>query len=266
MSATTAPGWVLAVAPDGSLEPIRATDPIAAEFSRPLAVAVERCVDTLGESLVSVYVRGSVARGTAVVGTSDCDVVAIVDEPVRTGVDPSLLDRPAVVDGVRLDITVTPLADIGVDGRRRQIGGLLSLEGRCVHGRPVETAPPILDVTIDPVARLDEVVHRVATRRERWPSGRFAWRLLRAGAQCSAAVTYRFPLDLVPTVQQLEAVGGPWNNDRLTEFAEAVRADDMRPCSATMLDLAVELVADHRSSASHPRFTMIHDDDQEDRP
>lgn len=235
-------GWAVAVSPAGHLEPVDSSAPIAADFVRPLDTAVDRCIAVFGADLVAVYLRGSVARGTAVIGSSDCDVVAIVDRPSKRRVDHGPLEEPLLIAGVRLDIARAAVSEIDIDGRRRDIGGMLSLEGRCVHGRAVATAPAILDRTIDPLGRLERIVHAIARQREHWPSGRFAWRLLRAGAQQNARRTRRYALDLVPTIEQLVSAGEPWTEPRLVDLDRAVRNDDPRGCPPWMFDLALEVL------------------------
>lgn len=233
-------GWTVDVDDDGRLGSAVSTAPIGAPFDALCDAAIDRVVRRCGPSVVAVYLRGSVARGTAVVGASDCDVVVVVDEAVSAA-ERASIDRPLSIGGVRLDLAVLPANGLLEGGRYQSVGALLSLEGRCVAGRPVATAPAVLDRTVDPSGRLEEVVHRIVVHHERWSIDRLAWRVLRAAAQVVARETRRYALDLEPTVR--EVVGGPSGLGRgdVERLAAAVRGQGVEELG-WVLDIAFELV------------------------
>lgn len=110
---------------------------------QPLAkAAVEACRTCLGDRFHSVYVRGSVARGTAVPGVSDIDMVALAAGAMPDGANARLDDLAAqllrqypIASGVEL--VVLPEQEFLSATRYRSLRFAISLDGYPLAGRDV---------------------------------------------------------------------------------------------------------------------------------
>ena len=234
------------VGTDDTLDAVASESPITAPFDALCDAALDRASRLSDDSVRAVYVRGSVARGTAVVGVSDCDVVIVIDRTPSVA-DRDVIDRPVSIRGVRLDLSVVGIDSVAEGGRRQEVGALLSLEGRRLVGSVVPTAPAILDRTIDPMARLSDVLHRIVVRHEHWSVDRVAWRVLRAAAQVAARETRRFALDLEPTIEILRAAPTSIGSNDVERLAAGVRGDHDLD-AAWVIDQGLELLAHEKES------------------
>lgn len=238
--------WALTVGPTGDLS---RPQPLRVVSSKELVQPFDDVVETanrfahklFGTSLMAVAVRGSVARGTAVHGVSDCDLILVLERPATDREARHLLRLRSVSD-VRIDLVAVDSDTLGEGGRRAALGGLISLDGLWIDRPGPPTARAVLGVTIDPIGRLGEVLHRWSTRGEVWPEGRAAWRVLRAAAQVQARTTGRFPLDLDPTVSELSTTSGPLGIDEILRLADAVRKGSVGD-ARWLLDPALRLMS-----------------------
>lgn len=75
-------GSVLHTDEDGYIIKTASADKIQPKWRPAVDMIVEACKTNLGDVLHSVYVRGSVAKGEAIEGVSDVDMVVIVNVPL----------------------------------------------------------------------------------------------------------------------------------------------------------------------------------------
>lgn len=71
-------GSVMKVGADGCLVNETSKENIVGKWKEVVAGAVEACKRHLGDKLHSVYLRGSVARGKAIDGVSDVDIIVVL--------------------------------------------------------------------------------------------------------------------------------------------------------------------------------------------
>ncbi|MFI7288297.1 nucleotidyltransferase domain-containing protein [Streptomyces anulatus] len=164
---------------------------------RPLMVSLVDEYRARYPDLASVYVRGSVATGTAVLGRSDLDLVSVTHEEhevdrvwIREAVDRTLTRHSMAVD---IDLAITSKAAILTD---RKSGFYIKTQSALVYGE--DFAPRIAPYRIDPDAfshlfnlELDlktvrDAVHGASDSFARTLVMRLVKRVLRAGAELVA--------------------------------------------------------------------------------
>jgi hypothetical protein len=110
---------------------------------QPLAnAAVKACCTCLGDRFHSVYVRGSVARGTAVPGVSDIDMVALAAGAMPDGANArlddlatQLLRQCPIATGI--DLVALPEQEFIAATRYRALRFAISLDGYPLAGRDI---------------------------------------------------------------------------------------------------------------------------------
>lgn len=75
-------GSILGTDADGFIVKTVSEDKVQSKWRPAVDMAVSVCKQQLGDELHSLYVRGSVAKGEAIDGISDIDVVVIVNAPL----------------------------------------------------------------------------------------------------------------------------------------------------------------------------------------
>lgn len=114
----------------------------------PVEDAVRAYVRIAGETVHSIYVRGSVSRGRALEGASDVDMLVVVEagaEDIEV-LRPQLMDASRAV-GLRypfstgVDLAVYDLSSL-LSGANRAGRVLLKLTSACVHGEDLVPALP----------------------------------------------------------------------------------------------------------------------------
>jgi alkylhydroperoxidase/carboxymuconolactone decarboxylase family protein YurZ len=100
---------------------------------------VDYCRETFGEALVSIYVRGSLARGRAIPGVSDVDAFAVVSEcepDVCAVIPDSLLRRVREAAPLLgpLELSVCSVANV-IDQPLGTWAFLVKTQAACVFGR-----------------------------------------------------------------------------------------------------------------------------------
>jgi predicted nucleotidyltransferase len=77
-------GKITPVDPEGFIPNIAGLENISGQWKEAVDAVIEVYKNNLGEDLHSVYIRGSIVRGTAVAGVSDLDTIAIVKSETDT--------------------------------------------------------------------------------------------------------------------------------------------------------------------------------------
>ncbi|WP_077325018.1 nucleotidyltransferase [Virgibacillus siamensis] len=113
---------------------------ISPEFHKVLNQTINCYRIHLGESLHSIYVRGSIPHGQAIKGISDLDTIAITNDNVNSmdlqWVDESEQDINAKFDCVNgVEISVYPKKDVMVTSRFSIIPFMLKTHSVCVYGK-----------------------------------------------------------------------------------------------------------------------------------
>lgn len=145
-------------------------DSIQPEFNSVLLASVELLKEMFGGNLHSVYVYGSVGRGTAVVGQSDLDLTVLVYENIDTTelmeqTEQLLKEHPEVIkidyDIGRLDIALDPT-------NRFEWGFWLRHLCTCVYGEDISIRFPLMkpDVRISRGLNQDFPIRLVAVREQ----------------------------------------------------------------------------------------------------
>lgn len=192
-----------------------------------------------GDTFHSVYVRGSVAAGQGVHGSSDLDLVVLVDDEAgerRPGWQVPLGERLIAAAPFITDIEVVVLgratllaaaADLrGAQPVMAQWVFLLAVGARCVAGEDILSRLPRFRTGTDtafvlrslPVAMREFESRLAAARTDVALRKLCAWtckKLLRSGAELAMLDDHRFTRDLGPSARQLAA--------RLPDHAEAAR-------------------------------------------
>jgi uncharacterized protein len=140
---------------------------------QPLAnAALEVCRSCLGDRFHSVYVRGSVARGTAVPGVSDIDIVALAAGEMPDGAHArlddcadQLLRQYSIASGVEL--VALPEQEFLAAARYRSLRFAISLGGYPLGGADVRARLARPRLGPDAITHAHQVSHwrRAAIRR-----------------------------------------------------------------------------------------------------
>ncbi|WP_243834699.1 nucleotidyltransferase domain-containing protein [Exiguobacterium sp. AT1b] len=119
---------------------------IQPEFETVLFKSIELVKEALGEQLHSMYLYGSIGRGTATVGQSDLDLTVLVHEDVDTAelmekTELLLTEHPEIIkidyDIGRLDVALEP-------SNRFEWGFWLRHLCTCVDGEDISTRFPLM--------------------------------------------------------------------------------------------------------------------------
>ncbi|AKJ30949.1 hypothetical protein [Caldimonas brevitalea] len=193
------------------------------------ALVIEHYRQSFGAHLRSVYVRGSVARGTAVDGVSDLDTFAVVDDAASPScplLPPELLER--------LHAAAPGLADFEFHAcRRSAVTGsyystwafLVKTQSACLHGEdlgpalaPYRVGPELMAEALYLRQRLALYAQRLAAEQQAPPPQQIAtcqWfmkALVRAAFDLTLDRARRYTRDLYPcyaTFAELYPERGP---------------------------------------------------------
>lgn len=207
-------GAYLAPDADGYLQSIAKGSNIVEPWSDAVSALVRACVSTLPRCLHSIYVRGSVAKGTAIPGVSDLDSVVVLTPRASLPEGRASLNRLGqeseaaflraypFVNGVETHVVAYDVAL----ARTSPDAFILKVESACVHGedltpliKPFRIGPEIALQTRHFRSHLDEFLTEypdepVADRPEF-----IAWilrRFLRLGMELVMIEEQRFTRDL----------------------------------------------------------------------
>jgi hypothetical protein len=170
-------GTILYADSDGYLPQIDCSRELPLDWQPISDAAVQAYRSCLGDRLHSVYVRGSVARGTAVPGVSDVDMVALTADEVPDGANVRLADlavdllsQHPIASGIEL--AVVPMHKFLVRPQCRSLRFAISIGGHLLSGadvRPILARPrlgPDAITHAHQVARWRRAAsHRLATDR-----------------------------------------------------------------------------------------------------
>ncbi|MEU2071385.1 nucleotidyltransferase domain-containing protein [Streptomyces anulatus] len=141
---------IIPLDPDGHLINLADIGKVGPEW-RPVMMSLVDEYRSRYPDLASVYVRGSVATGTAVLGRSDVDLVGVTREEhqvdrtwVREASERTLVRHAAVID---IDLAITSVAAVLGD---RKSGFYIKTQSALVHGE--DFAPRIAPYRIGPEA------------------------------------------------------------------------------------------------------------------
>jgi len=207
-------GTILEVDEEGFLIGQSSAEKLHSPWKEAVEDIRDAYVDCLGERLHSVYVRGSVSRGTPVEGISDIDTVAFIngspdeieeiDEWISS-MQQELQEKHPFCTKVELD--VRPVEGI-LTGKNIVGRAMVKINSVCVYGK--DLAPELPKVKpgrgmYSMVWRFDQDIHR---RIERIKSGEIKlsdnqcrWimkRILRAGMELVMEQEQAFTRDLYP--------------------------------------------------------------------
>lgn len=131
---------------------------IQPEFKTVLFKSIELVKEAFGEQLHSMYLYGSIGRGTAVAGESDLDLTVLVHEDIDATelveqTEQLLTEHPEVIkidyDIGRLDVALNP-------ANRFEWGFWIRHLCTCVYGEDVSTQFPLMK----PDARVSEALNQ----------------------------------------------------------------------------------------------------------
>lgn len=137
---------------------------IRSPFEAAVLDAVQAYIDHIGEDIDSIYVTGSVARGTAVAGESDLNMFAVTADTVDPELvlqewvydaEADLLDQHPCLSDVQLEIW--PYYYVFNDPARFSIGAfILKTHSVCVWGS--DLAPQLPEFRMSPPIANDDLV------------------------------------------------------------------------------------------------------------
>ncbi|WP_026824421.1 nucleotidyltransferase domain-containing protein [Exiguobacterium marinum] len=131
---------------------------IQPEFETVLYKAIELVKEAFGEQLHSIYLYGSIGRGTAVAGQSDLDLTVLVHEDIDATelveqTEQLLTEHPEVI---KIDYDIGRL-DVALDSANHfEWGFWLRHLCACVYGEDVSTQFPLMK----PDARVSEALNQ----------------------------------------------------------------------------------------------------------
>lgn len=141
-------GKVLHVDSEGYLTKQALTGEINEPWKELTDEMIDIYKDVLGDSLHSIYIRGSLARGTAVEGISDADSIAVVSlEPGSfTQMEELLREKAIELEkkypfAIYVELQAKPLQPI-IDGENRIFNALLQTTASCKYGEDLTTILP----------------------------------------------------------------------------------------------------------------------------
>jgi hypothetical protein len=93
--------------------------------------------DYFGESLISVALRGSTARNTAIDGGSDIDIIAIVRDPPAQAPEDDIALNSKIRPDIKIEASVYQLKELLVPERHRWMRFSLAYSGWTVWGEDI---------------------------------------------------------------------------------------------------------------------------------
>jgi hypothetical protein len=204
-------GGFLAVDDAGFIVNETSLEYIVAPWSYAVSAVIEAYRKHCGPYLHSVYVRGSVARGSAIIGISDVDTFAVVARDPR---DIDLEWREAFLAGAAqrfpfattIELNVYPIDRVLNSGRFARLRFALKTQSVCVYGGDLSVGLPNVRANRDAVFYAHTLTRDIErTRRELAEGGdtRAAgtWGLkclIRAGFELVLEAEGRYARDLYP--------------------------------------------------------------------
>lgn len=207
-------GSVLGVDDEGYLIGQSSPDKIVAPWNGPVSKLRTSVLENVGDDLHSLYVRGSISRGTAIEGFSDLDAViltkkapSIIDHSWLEQFETSLkVDYPFVAG---LDCSYLHANEIQT-GNDKQWAFFLKVLSACVEGDDLAPILPKVkpgrdtlivapDIRILVEGELDLLPDEIATRMSTWGIGK---RLVRAGFELVMEREQAYTRDLYPCYER----------------------------------------------------------------
>ncbi len=186
-----------------------AVEKIQPEYEAVIASVVDLYKQRFGESLRSVYIRGSVAKGQAIEGVSDIDAFAFVDLS-----EEKMNQREQVGDKELLEkypfITKTELVAEPIVNSNNHGNIIVLNQAICVYGEPIETPKikPGKDAMLH-LQHMDETVRKAqsffeADRSEERVKSKCVGlmkRLVRSGCELVMERSGKYTRDLYPSYE-----------------------------------------------------------------
>lgn len=152
---------------DGSIRNTSSTDAIPVRLRPILFELVEKAVASVQQT-ASIYLRGSVVRGTFVPGLSDIDMVMICGEALNQAEKDQLIRTVGQVTrsqliGCELELMVVPVEKILRDKRFERLRFLLQIQGACLTGPDIlcNLLKPVLSKSYYEVSYLETCIQSV---------------------------------------------------------------------------------------------------------
>ncbi len=206
-------GSILQTDNQGYIVSQSSSDKIQPKWRKPVDEAISKLVTLEGENIVSVYVRGSVARGQAIDQISDIDLLIVTDS--RHNISPDdlnkmekeVIDKFKFIQGVEFSFSGLK-GILGADPKLNWRRSIIKTQTAHVYGRDsTDQLPPVKPgpIIFGHIFNLDKDIATFLNNLDTWPNktiaARCTWimkRILRSGYEIVMEREQAYTRDLYP--------------------------------------------------------------------